>query len=642
MSQYSAPSGDSFAHHYADTHPTQKHANWGLTLGALGVVFGDIGTSPLYTLRECFTQTHSQVDEPTVFGFLSLIFWALTFVVSFKYVYFLMKANNRGEGGIMALAALALQGAMRSPRRKLFIIAISTLGLALFYGDGVITPAISLLSAVEGIATYSPRMNSLVLPVTLLLLVGLFAIQRKGTRWLGYIAGPVMMVWFTVLGALGLYQVVQMPEVFQALNPVYGFNFVATHGWASMIAIGAVVLCLTGAEAVYSDMGHYGPRPIQRAWYWLAYPGLILCYFGQGVLLLKDPSTIDNPFYHLVPNGLVLPLVGLATLATVVASQAVITGAFSLSNQAIRIGLLPRMQVRHTDALHKGQIYVPQINWMLMIGVILLVLGFQSSGALAEMYGVAVTGTMLSTSIILLLVMRHVWRRSRLFLLLVGGLFILVDIFLFSSTLLKVHHGGYVSLLIAGLLFAVMMTWRTGRDALVQRRASESLPLHDLISRFETDMPQRVPGTAVYMAYDADVVPYPMIYNLKHNKVLHECVLLFTVRTEERPTIPDGERFIIAEEKFGIWHVIMRAGFMESPRVMTHLRRVVDSGLLPFDIDHATFFVGRDRMVMSEMPVMARWRMHLFFWMFRNAISAADFYRLPPAQVLEIGTRTEL
>lgn len=632
----------SFAHHYGDQHPHQKRTNLGLTLGALGVVYGDIGTSPIYTLRECFTQSGAAVDPLNVYGFLSLVFWALTFVVSFKYVYFLMQANNRGEGGIMALAALTLQATTRRPRLKHFIFIVATLGLALFYGDGIITPAISVLSAVEGLKTFSPYFADLVLPIALVLLIGLFAAQKLGTRLLGHISGPVMFVWFLTLGALGFYQISQMPDVLVALNPYYGLAFLLTHGYASFLAIGAVVLCITGAEAIYSDMGHFGPKPIRQSWHWVVYPGLVLNYFGQGALLLANPAAINDPFFNLVPEAGILPLVGLATLATIIASQAVITGAFSLSNQAIQVGLLPRLNVRHTDAHHRGQIYVPQINWLLMIGVIILVLSFRSSGAMAEMYGVSVTGTMLATSILILLVMKYIWRKSWLFAGAIGGLFIAVDLLLFGSTLLKVHHGGYVSLLIAGGIFIIMMTWRRGRELVMARRRGISLSLPDLLSQLDKKMPHRVPGTAIYMAFTEDTTPYPLLYNLGHNKVLHECVLLLTVRTEDRPHVPAGERLLVAEERHGVWHIIIRYGFMERPNVMDALRHAKETGLLKADIDHASFFIGRDRLVMGTQPVMSRWRMRLFFWLAHNAVSPTDYYRLPPGHVLEVGTQVAL
>lgn len=618
-----------------------KHANLGLTVGAIGVVFGDIGTSTIYTLRECFSQTGMTVDPLNVYGFLSLIFWALTFVVSFKYVWFLMQANNRGEGGIMALGALALQATVRHPRLKLPIVAIATLGVALFYGDGIITPAISVLSAVEGLQTFSTTLTDFVLPISLVLLIGLFLVQKKGTRWLGKFSGPVMIVWFGITGALGLVHIIDQPQVLMALNPYYGATFMLHHGVIGLFAIGAVVLCITGAEAVYSDMGHFGLKPIRWAWFGLVYPALILNYFGQGALLLKDPSLIDDPFYHLVPEQFILAMVGLATLATLIASQAVITGAFSLSNQAVQIGLLPRLTVRHTDAQQSGQIYVPQINWLLLAGVVLLVLAFPSSAAIAGMYGVAVTGTMLATSILALVVLRFIWRRSWFVTLAVGGFFIAVDLLLFSSTMLKVHHGGYVSLILGAAVFAIMMTWRRGREMLIAKRRGESMPLRDLIDDLRARPLPRVPGAAIYMSLMPDVVPYPLGYNLKHNKSLHERVVLLTVKTADRPFVMDGDRVTVTELGEGVWHVVSRVGFMQSPRVLYALKEAEKQGL-PINLREATFFVGRDRLIMSRRPGMARWRTRLFLWLANNAVSATDFYRLPHERVLEVGSQVEI
>ena len=630
-----------FAHHYGNRHPHQQQGGIGMALGAMGVVFGDIGTSPLYTLRECFTQSGAALDLISIYGFLSLIFWALTIIVSFKYVFFLLRANNRGEGGIMALAALVLQGMRKRPQLRYAVIATSVLGMALFYGDGMITPAISVLSAIEGLSVFSHVFEDLVLPITLCVLVGLFTIQRYGTRAIGRISAPVMLTWFVVIGALGLWQIVRQPHILLAINPYFALQFVLLHPATAALGLGAVVLCVTGAEAIYSDMGHFGPRPIRHAWYLLVYPALLLNYFGQGALLLITPEAIDNPFFRMVPEIWVLPLVGLSTLATIIASQAVITGAFSLSNQAIQLGLLPRMTVRHTDAHQRGQIYVPQINWFLLGGVILLLMNFHSSSALAGMYGVAVTGTMLCTSILIALLMKMVWRVRLSAVILISGLFIGSDLVLFGSTMIKIHHGGYVSLLIGLSVFAVMMTWRRGREMMLRMRRKDSQTLAEFIDTMEQNPPLRVPGVAVYMAFQADVVPYPLQYNLRHNKVLHECIVLLTVRSEERPFVPEGERLVVAEEKFGIWHIIVRYGFMESPRVLRELH-AAESSELNLNLDNASFFVGRDRLLISDNSTMARWRLRLFSWLANNAVSATDYYHLPRARVLEMGAQVEI
>lgn len=630
-----------FAHHYGAKHPKLSQNSLGLTIGAIGVVFGDIGTSPLYTLRECFTQTGLGLDVPTVYGFLSLIFWALTLVVSLKYASFLLSANNRGEGGIMALAALAGHATQRVPWMRAAVVCLAVIGISLFYGDGMITPAISVLSAVEGLKVVSPHFEELVIPLTLTILVGLFVIQRQGTGLIGRFAGPICLVWFVALALMGVYNILKHPEVLLAVSPNYAVDFLLTHTNVALLAIGTVVLCITGAEALYSDLGHFGLRPIRRAWFWVVFPGLLLNYMGQGALLLESPTAIENPFYMMVPDYLTLPLVVLATLATIIASFAVITGAFSLTNQAIQLGLLPRMQVLHTAAEHQGQIYTPTINWLLLIGVVFLVLAFPSSSQMAAMYGVAVTGTMLMTSLLALVVIRGLWRRSWAFTICVGLLFVGVDLAFFGSTMLKFAHGGWVSVLIGAIIFTVMMTWKKGREVLVKKRREQSMAVAEFIAKIEREKPVRVPGTAIYMAFLADVAPYPLLYNLEHNKVLHDRVILLTIRTEDRPNVPESERLILGEEAHGVWHLVLRYGFMETPRILHCLGLAKKEGLA-IDFSDTTFFIGHDRLVMSGHPPMARWRMRLFFWLAHTATSATDFYKLPAHRVLELGAKIKL
>ncbi|MGE3771231.1 MAG: potassium transporter Kup [Bdellovibrionales bacterium] len=632
---------ETFAHHYGANHPAMQKTGLGLMIGAIGVVFGDIGTSPIYTLRECFVQTGLGVDAANVYGFLSLIFWALTIVVTIKYAMLLLQANNRGEGGIMALGALALHGVRRKPYLRPVIFFIAIAGMALFYGDGMITPAISVLSAVEGLEIFSADLHDFVVPLSILILAGLFAVQRFGTRLLGLIAGPVTLVWFITLGILGIVQLSSMPGVLAALSPHYALLFFTGHPEFALVVLGAVVLCVTGAEALYSDLGHFGPRPIRRGWVYVVYPCLLLNYFGQGALLLADPSAIESPFYKLVPAWGVLPLVVLATLATIIASQAMITGAFSLTQQAIQLGLLPRMQISHTDLEHRGQIYIPRVNLFLAIGVVLLVLSFQNSSSLAHMYGLAVTGTFLCTTLLFLVVMKRLWRRGWLFTGVLGGTFLIVDAAFFSANLIKVPDGGWVPLLVGLCILITMLTWKRGRAVLVANRRSVSATVPELMQRIEVERPARVPGTAIYMAYLPDVVPYPLLYNLDHNKVLHDRVVLLTVRMEDRPVIHEDERIIIGEEGKGIWHLVIRYGFTESPRILSALAIARRQGF-QVNVAESTFFLGRDRIVVGRNPPMARWRMMLFAWMAHTSTSASDYFNLPRARVIELGAQIVL
>ena len=548
----------------------------------------------------------------------------------------------------MALAALALQGLKKKPRLRYFVIVASTLGVSLFFGDGIITPAISVLSAVEGLQVISHWFGELVLPITLVIMVGLFAIQRRGTRFIGKISAPVMLAWFLTLASLGLWHVAESPSVLIALNPLHALRFAIDFPRMALMGMGAVVLAITGVEAIYADMGHFGPRPIRHAWYGLVYPALVLNYFGQGALLLRDPAMLDNPFFRMVPPAFVLPLVILSTFATIIASQAVITGAFSLSSQAVQIGLLPRLNILHTDAHQRGQVYVPQVNWLLLAGIMLLLMNFHSSSALAGMYGVAVTGTMLMTSLLILIILKRVWRRSWFTTIAVGGTFLIVDLAMFAATVVKVEHGGYITLLIGGAICVMMLTWRSGHEMLRRRRRADSLELPALLKQLRGENePLRLPGAAVYMAFMADVVPYPLLYALRYNHALHEVVVLLTVRGEEdRPMVPEADRVIVAEEEAGFWHIITRHGFMERPNVRQALFTAMENGLR-LDPEQTTFFVGRDRLVLAENPtpdmqVMAKWRKWLFIWLANHSTSATDYYRLPPARVLEVGAQVEL
>jgi KUP system potassium uptake protein len=626
----------------APIHNTQHQKSAAaMLIGALGVVYGDIGTSPLYTLRESFVQSGLPIAADTVWGFLSLIFWTLSLVVSLKYASFLLRINNRGEGGIMALAALILSGIGISNRLRWVVASLAILGIALFYGDGIITPAISVLSAVEGLKIVSPDLADWVMPLSLGILVLLFLLQRFGTHGIGQIAGPITLVWFITLAVLGIGPIADNPSVLWALNPYYALTFLYAHAALALVIMGAVVLCVTGAEALYSDLGHFGRLPIQRGWFFIVYPALILNYFGQGALLLANPAALENPFYMLAPAWALWPLIGLATFATIIASQAVITGSFSLTRQAIQLGYLPRMRVIHTDQSQIGQVYIPEVNWMLLMGVVLLVLGFGDSSSLAGMYGVAVTGTMLIVSILIVFVMRFLLRKSWAFTMLVAGGFIVIDILLFSSTLLKFSHGGWVSLLLAGLVFAVMSSWVAGRKFLTRKRRAESMPLSTFIETLRGQDKIRAPGCAVYMAYLEDVVPYPLLYNWRHNHALHEKIILLTVRTEDRPVVPENERLILGEEEMGIWHLVVRTGFAESPRLL-HSLGVASRMGLDLHIAETTFFLGRDRIFVSKKPPLARWRAHIFTWLANHNVPASDFYHLPHHRVIELGAHVEL
>lgn len=612
-----------------------------LLIGAVGVVYGDIGTSPLYTLRESFLQTDLAVDAANIFGLLSLIFWTLTLVVSLKYASFLLRINNRGEGGIMALAALILSGIGIGARLRWLVGSLAIMGIALFYGDGIITPAISVLSAVEGLEVVSPELADWVVPISLVILISLFLVQCFGTRGIGQIAGPITLVWFIVLALLGGYQIALRPEVLFALNPYYALQFLAANIGIAMVIMGAVVLCVTGAEALYSDLGHFGRLPIQRGWFLIVYPALMLNYFGQGALLLGDPVALENPFYLLAPEWALWPLIGLATFATIIASQAVISGSFSLTRQAIQLGYLPRMRVVHTDKSQIGQVYIPEINWMLLAGVVLLVVGFGNSSDLAAMYGVAVTGTMLIVSVLMIFVLRFLLRKSWAFTALVAGGFMVIDALLFTSTLLKFTHGGWVSLLLAALVFAVMSSWVLGRSHLTRKRRRESMPLPEFIEALRKENTPRVSGAAVYMAYLEDVVPYPLLYNWKHNHALHEKIILLTVRTEDRPVVPEAERLILGAEELGVWHLVIRTGFTESPRLLHSLGIASRMGL-DLHIAETTFFLGRDRIFVSKKPPLARWRAHIFSWLANHNVPASDFYHLPHHRVIELGGHVEL
>jgi len=613
-----------------------------LTLAALGIVYGDIGTSPLYTLRECFSGLHGVPLKPeTVLGFLSLIFWSLTFVVTVKYVIFVMRADNRGEGGILALMALALRSGSSSTIPRSVVLALGMFGAALFYGDGMITPAISVLSAVEGLHLVTPLFSPYVVPLTIAILIGLFTLQRSGTAGVGRLFGPVMMVWFTCLAVLGARQILSNPGVLWALDPLYAIRFCLEYGWQAFLSLGAVVLAVTGGEALYADMGHFGRQPIRLAWFAFVLPALVLNYMGQGALLIADPQTIENPFFLLVPSWAVLPLVLLATLATVIASQAVISGAFSLSRQAVQLHFMPRLRIRHTSEEEIGQIYVPKVNWWLLTVIIVLVLGFQSSSKFAAAYGVAVTGTMAITSVLAYLVARHLWGWSKPLALAVTGAFLTVDLAFFSANVLKFFDGGWFPILVAVFLFALMWTWMRGRNFVFHRLREEGMDVAPFIARVEQKPPLRVPGTAVFLTGYVDMLPHALLHNLKHNKVLHERVILLTVLTEEVPVVSRDRRIEIHHLGANFHRVLLHFGFMESPHVPQGLA-LGRSKAFPFDMMDTSFFLTRETLIPSTKPDLTPLEERLFILMATNAATATEFFCIPPNRVVELGSQLEI
>nr|WP_103311295.1 MULTISPECIES: potassium transporter Kup [unclassified Pseudomonas]POA10613.1 potassium transporter Kup [Pseudomonas sp. MPBD7-1] len=613
-----------------------------MLVAAVGVVYGDIGTSPLYTLKEVFSGAYGvPVNHDGVLGILSLIFWSLIWVVSIKYMMFVLRADNQGEGGIMALTALARRAAAGRARLRTFLVICGLIGAALFYGDSMITPAISVLSAIEGLGLAFEGIDHWVVPLSLVVLVGLFLIQRHGTARIGTLFGPIMVTWFLVLGALGVYGIAQHPEVLQAVNPAWAVRFFIVHPGMGVAILGAVVLALTGAEALYADMGHFGRKPIARAWFILVLPALVLNYFGQGALLLGDPEAARNPFYLLAPSWALLPLVGLSTLATVIASQAVISGAFSLTRQAIQLGYIPRMYIQHTSSAEQGQIYIGAVNWSLMVGVVLLVLGFESSGALASAYGVAVTGTMLMTTILVSAVILLLWKWPPLLAvpLLIG--FLLVDGLYFAANVPKIIQGGAFPVIAGIALFVLMTTWKRGKQLLVERLDEGALPLPIFISSIRVQPPHRVQGTAVFLTARSDAVPHALLHNLLHNQVLHEQVVLLTVVYEDIPRVPPQRRFEVDAYGEGFFRVILHFGFTDEPDVPQALK-LCHLDDLDFSPMRTTYFLSRETVIASKLEGMARWREILFAFMLKNANGNLRFFNLPLNRVIELGTQVEM
>jgi KUP system potassium uptake protein len=609
-----------------------------LTVAALGVVYGDIGTSPLYTVRQCI-DTLEKVSEARVFGVLSLIAWALTIVVTIKYVIVLMRADNRGEGGILALTVLALRATIA--RRNLWVLWAGLAGAALFYGDGVLTPAISVLSAVEGLEVATPALTPYIVPLTLVLLTVLFVAQRSGTGHVGGLFGPIIIVWFATIGLLGLVALARNPAVMRALDPLYGLRLILDDPWQGFVLLGSVVLAVTGAEALYADMGHFGPAPIRRAWLRFAFPCLLLNYFGQGALILAHPDAIQNPFFRLAPDWAVVPLVVLASAATVIASQAVISGAFSLTHQAVQLGYLPRMHVRHTSEDEIGQVYVPGINGILLVAVVATVLGFRSSNALGAAYGIAVTGTMTMTTLLAFVHLRMGahwpwWRLIPLFVL-----FTVVDVSFFGANLLKLREGGWFPLAVGSVCFVVMVVWMWGRRRVAAQRASGALPLPTLLGNLSPDRPVRVPGTAIYMTANTENVPAALLHNMKHNKVLHERNVLMTVRTRDVPRVPDADRLEIRHFDKNFHTVTIRYGFLEEPDIPRALA-LCRVGGFRFNLMDTSFFVGRENIISTRRSGWLWPFKHLFILLSNLALDATEFFRIPVNRIVELGGQVEI
>ncbi len=627
------------------TEPTQSEKNSpgkALIIGALGVVYGDIGTSPLYTVRESVAR-FDNFGAPEVLGVLSLLFWLLMFVVSLKYVTLMLRADNRGEGGTLALMELAVRAA--TGRRRWVLTIMGLFGACLFYGDSIVTPAISVLSAVEGVGVVSDTFSEWVVPIAVGLLVGLFAVQRRGTGAIGKYFGPVMLAWFLVLGVMGAWRIIQTPQIMLAINPMYAWNLIGQAPLATYLLLGAVVLALTGAETLYADMGHYGRPAIRRAWFAVVLPGLLLCYFGQGALLIAQPDAIRNPFFLMAPSWALIPLVVLATAATIIASQAVISGAFSVTRQAIQLGFWPRMEILHTSAREEGQIFLPRVNQGLLIAVLVLVIGFGSSANLASAYGFAVTLTMLMTSLLAFAVLapRQKGVRRILWLVLLG-MFLLVDILLFSANTQKIHEGGWLPLGVALVLLTMMLTWKTGREQIHQTLAGDQQSLEDFMQGLEEYPPNRVPGTAVFMSMIVNTVPPALLHNLKHNKVLHEQVLFVTVASADVPYVTYNERYTLKRLGRSSWEVVAKWGFKQDPNVPQLLQQLRgEHPEIRLEPMLTSYFLSRQTLIVGKKePLRRRWRRILFAFMARNAARSTLFYNIPPNQVVEMGMQLEL
>ena len=621
----------------------KKAALPAITLAALGVVFGDIGTSPLYALRQCFLTAHIAITDATVLGILSLIFWCMMLTISFKYVSVIMRADNNGEGGIMSLLALNLRSTRIADQKKIYLIALGFIGASLFFGDGIITPAISVLSAIEGLSIATPMFNQWLTPLAIGILAGLFLVQRHGTGTMGKLFGPLTLAWFLSIGVLGLWSVMQTPFVLAMVSPHWAINFVVQQPYVAFLTMGAVILTITGGEALYADMGHFGRMPIKLAWFFIVLPCLLLNYAGQGALLLRDPAALENPFYLLIPDWALYPMIGLATAAAVIASQAVITGVFSMVNQAIQLRYLPRLTVQHTSHVERGQIYVPVINWVLFISVVILILLFENSANLASAYGVAVTMTMLCGTVLISILAYGVWRWPMWKVALFSIPLLLVDLVFVGSTSLKIIGGGWVPILIGAVVYTILMTWKDGRQIVLNRLESDALPMDLFIKSVsmgnETPI---VPGDAIFLTGTPNIVPHAMLHNIKHNKVLHERNIMVTVVTRDVPFVSDQERINVEKMDDRFFRIFVYYGFKDQPNIPKALQQAYDDAGVEFNMMRISFFISRDRLIHTVGDGMAPWREKLFISMQRNTSPVSDFYQIPPNRVVEMGSQIEI
>ncbi|HEY5374808.1 MAG TPA: potassium transporter Kup [Polyangiaceae bacterium] len=629
---HATPSAEGHGH----AHGSGNRYLMKLAFGALGVVYGDIGTSPLYSVRECFVGGMA-TSRVNILGVLSLISWSLIIMVSFKYVAYILRADNKGEGGILALMALTTSN-LRKSRSYLPLIFLGVFGSALLYGDGMITPAISVLSAVEGLEIAAPRLEAFIVPITIAILIGLFVVQKRGTAGIGTVFGPITFVWFITIASLGVSHIIHSPSVLSAINPWYGVHFLASHGQRGLLVLGGVFLAVTGGEALYADLGHFGRRPIRLAWFAVVFPALLMNYFGQGALLIQHPETIENPFFRMVPAWALYPVVILSTCATVIASQALISGVYSLTSQATMLGFLPRFSIRHTSAHERGQIYIPSVNYALMLAAIGLVLGFKSSSALAAAYGIAVTLTMIITTVLAFYLVRYGWGWGLHIAIPITLVFFIPEMFFVSANVSKIEHGGWVPLAIGAIIFTIMVTWKRGREILAERFREQLLPLVDFYDVIAVELPARVPGTAVFMTGTRDGTPPALLHNFLHNRVLHQNIVLLTIVTDDSARIAEEDRFKLEKLDHGFCRIVGRYGFMEQPDAPALL---IAAGLI-HTVEHTTFFLGRENLVATRRPGMARWRVSLFSFMSRNAQPATKFFNIPPDRVMEIGAQIEL
>lgn len=614
-----------------------------LTLAAIGVVFGDIGTSPLYSLKECFAPEHGiPFSQAAVFGIVSLIFWSLTLVVTLKYVMFVLRADNHGEGGVLSLMAIALRSARTKQHRFTFLLMLGALGACMLLGESVITPAISVLSAVEGLEVINPDLKRFVIPLTVVIIIALFNVQRYGTAVVGKAFGPIMLIWFSALAASGMFSILQTPSVLLAISPIYAVDFIRDNAWLAYIVMGSVVLVVTGVEALYLDMGHFGKKPVRLAWLLVALPSLLLNYFGQAAFLINNPDGISNPFFLMLPSWAVMPMIVLATAATVIASQAVISGAFSLASQGILLGFLPRMVILHTSDTERGQIYMPTVNWSLLILVLFTVFQFRESGNLAAAYGISVTTTMLITTTMLAVVMRNEWKIHPVVITCLIALFFAVDFSFWTANLIKVKDGGWYPMVLGAICFVMLTTWYKGRRLLRERLAADAIHINDFVKALIAHPPIRVGGTAIFLTPHIDFVPIALLHNLKHNRVLHERVIFLKLSIWDVPYVNEADRLSVTDMTGNMYLARAVYGFKETPDVTEVMQQIEPFIRDPLVLEDTTFFLARDTIIPSNLPGMALWRERLFAWMLQNAAKPSDFYKIPPNRVVELGTKIEI